>query len=272
MKAAFGLRADFFFAVFFAMQSPLEDAEKRRGRVPRKPIFPLKFGMLRISGVEDLGARDARWGHNRGRGDRAGGRDCCSRRCSARPGRPVRRRGWGRARAPYDGRFTFVRLRWDSGSGGGRRGFGMSNAWNHDFPRAEQNLMALLDELTLIDANRDGSLILSLDDPQLFRYPDRLHVGTGLLDDRRPGGAQVPRVSAEGRLRHLRRLRARTSLQPAGPDAPRPAGGALRQARRVAPRLRFVLPDEDDRFPASDRTASCRPTTGFSRTTIRRSA
>ena len=47
----------------------------------------------------------------------------------------------------------------------------MSNAWNHDFPRAEQNLMALLDELTLIDANRDGSLTLSLDDPQLFRYP-----------------------------------------------------------------------------------------------------
>jgi hypothetical protein len=79
--------------------------------------------------------------------------------------------GWGRSELQYDGRFTFVRLRWDSGNGGGRRGFGMSDAWNHDFPRAEQNLMALLDDLTFIDVNRDGSLIVPLDDPQLFKYP-----------------------------------------------------------------------------------------------------
>jgi hypothetical protein len=75
---------------------------------------------------------------------------------------------WGQPDRTYDGRFTFARLRWQ-GSGGGRRG--MSSAWNHDFPRAEQNLMAILGELTLIDANRDGSLILTLDDPDLFRYP-----------------------------------------------------------------------------------------------------
>jgi hypothetical protein len=81
--------------------------------------------------------------------------------------------GWGRAERQYDGRFTFVRLRWGSDGGGGRRGFGfgMSNAWDHDFPRAEQNLMLLLNDLTAIDVNRTGSLILSLDDPQLFRYP-----------------------------------------------------------------------------------------------------
>jgi hypothetical protein len=80
------------------------------------------------------------------------------------------RSGWGQAERPYDGRFTFVRLRWESGYGGGRRG-GFSDAWNHDFPRAEQNLMSLLRDLTLIDANTDGSLILTVDDPQLFRYP-----------------------------------------------------------------------------------------------------
>jgi hypothetical protein len=79
--------------------------------------------------------------------------------------------GWGRSEGNYDGRFTFVRLRWDSGYGGGRRGFGMGDAWNHDFPRAEQNLMLLLRDLTFIDAASDGSLILTLDDPQLFRYP-----------------------------------------------------------------------------------------------------
>jgi hypothetical protein len=70
--------------------------------------------------------------------------------------------GWGRSERTYDGRFTFTRLRWDTGR---------SSAWNHDFPRAEQNLTALLRELTLIDADPAGSLILALGDPQLFRYP-----------------------------------------------------------------------------------------------------
>jgi len=76
---------------------------------------------------------------------------------------------WGAPDRVYDGRFTFVRLRWGSSYGGRRFGFG--DAWNHDFPRAEQNLMTMLRELTLIDANTDGSLILTLDDPSLFRYP-----------------------------------------------------------------------------------------------------
>jgi hypothetical protein len=75
--------------------------------------------------------------------------------------------GWGRSEREYDGRFTFVRLRWGSGASG----WGMSRAWDHDFPRAEQNLSQMLDEMTLIDVNRGGSLTLSLDDPQLFHYP-----------------------------------------------------------------------------------------------------
>ena len=69
----------------------------------------------------------------------------------------------------YDGRFTFVRLRWDSGRGFGRRGG--NDSWNHDYPRAEQNLARLLKDITLIDARTDGSLILTLDDPELFKYP-----------------------------------------------------------------------------------------------------
>ena len=70
----------------------------------------------------------------------------------------------------YDGRFTFVRLRWESGRGFGRWG-GNSNAWNHDYPRAEQHLARLLKDITYIDARTDGSLILTLDDPELFKYP-----------------------------------------------------------------------------------------------------
>ena len=68
----------------------------------------------------------------------------------------------------YDGRFTFVRLRWQSG-GFGRRGG--NDSWNHDYPRAEQHLALLLKDITYIDARTDGSLILTLDDPRLFKYP-----------------------------------------------------------------------------------------------------
>ena len=69
----------------------------------------------------------------------------------------------------YDGRFTFVRLRWKSDFGFARRGF--SSAWDHDYPRAEQHLSLILDELTDLDIRMDGSLILTLDDPELFKYP-----------------------------------------------------------------------------------------------------
>ena len=79
--------------------------------------------------------------------------------------------GWGRPDIPYDGQFTFVRLRWTSGTYGARvAGRGM-NFWLHEFPRAEQNLMAVLKDFTLIDTNTDGSLILTLDDPNLFKHP-----------------------------------------------------------------------------------------------------
>ena len=67
-----------------------------------------------------------------------------------------------------DGRFRFVRLRWDGGASFGRRG--MSSAWNHDYPRAEQNLARILRELTLIDVNGEGR-ILGLDDPAVFNHP-----------------------------------------------------------------------------------------------------
>ena len=70
----------------------------------------------------------------------------------------------------YDGRFTFVRLRWGSDFGSSRRG-GFSSAWNHDYPRAEQHLSLILKELTALDIHLDGSLVLTLDDPELFNYP-----------------------------------------------------------------------------------------------------
>jgi hypothetical protein len=86
-----------------------------------------------------------------------------------------RRRGNGaaplvpeyRADVEYDGRTTFVRLRWRSGRS---RGF-WSTAWDHDYPRAEQHLSQILRELTALDIRLDGSRILTLDDPELMKFP-----------------------------------------------------------------------------------------------------
>ena len=74
-----------------------------------------------------------------------------------------------RTDVPYDGQVVFVRLRWQSDFGFARRGF--SAAWNHDYPRAEQNLSLIIRELTALDIRTDGSLILTLDDPELFKHP-----------------------------------------------------------------------------------------------------
>ena len=74
-----------------------------------------------------------------------------------------------RSDVEYDGRLTFVRLRWSSGLGFSRRGF--NAAWNHDLPRAERHLSLIVSELTAADMRSDGSRVLSLDDPELFKYP-----------------------------------------------------------------------------------------------------
>jgi hypothetical protein len=80
-------------------------------------------------------------------------------------------RGHYSAPIRYDGRFTLVRLRWrpDVPSAHGR--FDSQYAWNHDYPRAEQNLSAIIRELTYLDIHDDGNEILTLDDPDLFKYP-----------------------------------------------------------------------------------------------------
>jgi len=71
----------------------------------------------------------------------------------------------------YDGRFTLVRLRWGADLPSPRGRFGLQDAWSHDYPRAEQNLSAIIRELTYLDIHDDGNEILTLDDPNLFKYP-----------------------------------------------------------------------------------------------------
>ena len=76
---------------------------------------------------------------------------------------------------PYDGRFAFVRLRYDEGNrmGGGFFGYrrGREPFWAHDTPRAENNLLRIVEELTAVPTAPDSRLVLDVDDPELFRYP-----------------------------------------------------------------------------------------------------
>jgi hypothetical protein len=78
--------------------------------------------------------------------------------------RPLGAQRWMRfePNVPYDGRFTFVRLRyqirWRSG-------------WEFDYPEMERNFMKLTDELTTLTPHVDGSNIHLLDDPELMKFP-----------------------------------------------------------------------------------------------------
>jgi hypothetical protein len=69
---------------------------------------------------------------------------------------------------PYDGKLTFVRLKYTMGFYGRR---GWEPPWAHDYPTADTHMMKILNELSLVRPRMDGSNILALDDPELFKYP-----------------------------------------------------------------------------------------------------
>jgi hypothetical protein len=64
--------------------------------------------------------------------------------------------------ARYDGRFTFVRLRYQWVIGRG---------WEYDYPAMERNLMYIVRELTLLRPHLRQSNVLDMDDPGLLKYP-----------------------------------------------------------------------------------------------------
>lgn len=74
---------------------------------------------------------------------------------------------------PYDGRFTFARIRYRGYEHwAGREGPG----WSHDYPDAEENFSKILRDVTdvhpFIEAGPIvGSALVALDDPALFKYP-----------------------------------------------------------------------------------------------------
>src|SRR5688500_11588751 len=70
---------------------------------------------------------------------------------------------------PYDGRFTFARVRYTPAPGGNWAG-GLPS-WVHGYPLAERNLMRIMEEISLLDSHVDDINVVTLDDPELFKYP-----------------------------------------------------------------------------------------------------
>ena len=73
-----------------------------------------------------------------------------------------RRRVFVEPNVPYDGRFTFVRLRYQEVRSAG---------WSYDYPAMERHFMKALKEITSINPRVDGSNIHNLDDPELYKFP-----------------------------------------------------------------------------------------------------
>ena len=80
--------------------------------------------------------------------------------------------GWGEPaihNVAYDGRFTFVRVKYTTAPGGyWYRGL---PAWAHGYPLAEGNLMKIMNEVSYLGAHDEEVNALSLDDPELCKYP-----------------------------------------------------------------------------------------------------
>lgn len=86
----------------------------------------------------------------------------------------AQRGGWGgffgsrgphvESNPPYDGRFTFTRVRY---TGSGRRGA----SWADGYPRTDRNMPMILDALTSMRVNIEDTNVLDLEDPEIFRNP-----------------------------------------------------------------------------------------------------
>lgn len=85
---------------------------------------------------------------------------------------------------PYDGRFTFARLKYNGGPGNCYyRG---EPSWAHGFGytdngTAESNLMKITAQISSLRPHLDETNVIAIDDPALFRYPVSFLVEGGYL-------------------------------------------------------------------------------------------
>ena len=67
----------------------------------------------------------------------------------------------------YDGRLTFVRLRYPGYGGMTNEGPG----WMHDYPTAERHLLKIMSEVSDLRPRTDSSSVIDFGNPELMKYP-----------------------------------------------------------------------------------------------------
>jgi hypothetical protein len=80
---------------------------------------------------------------------------------------------------PYDGRFTFARIKYTPCCGFMGYYYRGLPGWAHGYVpdprrgsgRAEDNLVKIMNEVTYLNAHLDGSVVVGFDDPLLMKYP-----------------------------------------------------------------------------------------------------
>src|SRR5262245_24253287 len=80
---------------------------------------------------------------------------------------PLAQRGYSQSysgNVRYDGRFVFVRMSypWYGGRGA---------PWAHDYPRGEEHFLKILNEITSTPLHVGESSVMSLGDPEMFKFP-----------------------------------------------------------------------------------------------------
>ena len=68
---------------------------------------------------------------------------------------------------PYDGRFTFIRLRYGPPIPYQTQRVG----WSHDYPEGEVHFTQILNEISYLGSRTEQSNVMALDDPDLSHYP-----------------------------------------------------------------------------------------------------
>lgn len=99
------------------------------------------------------------------------------------------RPAWFEPNVPYDGRFTFARIRYTVYRRSG---------WEFDYPEMERNLMTMLRETTSLRPHVTGSNIHTFDDPELLRYPIAYLSEPGYWIPSESEGAGLRRYLAKG--------------------------------------------------------------------------
>ena len=143
------------------------------------------------------------------------------------------------ATSPYDGRFTFVRVNYETAPGGYWAGGRPS--WSHGYPLAERNLMKIMNEVSYLGAHDEEINTLSLEDPQLFKYPVAyiIEVGWWTLSDH--GATALRDYLAQGRVPHRRRFQDAGLARHSGRRM-----GAVREEHAARAPGRAVLRDAGD--------------------------